>query len=101
MDRNNTRTESIKPGAAVYTDDGRFIGRVSGLTDDGLEVTQLDSDDLHERDPDELPGQEFGEGYLMWRCDGCGEMGDLNDGFPAACPDCDAPRTAITAVRED
>jgi rubrerythrin len=88
MDRNNTRTESIKPGAAVYTDDG-------------LEVTQLDSDDLHERDPDELPGQEFGEGYLMWRCDGCGEMGDLNDGFPAACPDCDAPRTAITAVRED
>lgn len=101
MSQNDAEAESIKPGSAVYTDDGRFIGRVSGLTDDGLEVTRLDSDDLHEMDPGELPGQAFGEGYLMWRCGSCGEMGDLGGEFPATCPGCDAPRTAITTVRED
>ncbi|MFW5919329.1 MAG: DUF7130 family rubredoxin-like protein, partial [Halanaeroarchaeum sp.] len=53
------------------------------------------------RDREEIPGQEFGEGYLMWRCDECGEMDDLEDGMPETCPACGAPREAIEKVLED
>jgi len=50
---------------------------------------------------EETPGQEFGEGYIMWRCTDCGEMGELDDGLPAECPNCGAPKEALAKQRED
>jgi rubrerythrin len=94
---NQSYEGSIEPGEKVYDDDGRMLGRVTSFTDEGFEIEQVDDPD----DTEELPGQEFGEGYLMWRCDDCGEMGDLDDGMPDACPVCDAPREAIEKIRED
>lgn len=93
-----TTDESIEPGEPVYTKAGQLVGRVSGFTDDGFEVETGASDGV---DQEEIPGQEFGEGYLMWQCGECGEMGELEDSIPSSCPNCDAPREALSEVRED
>jgi uncharacterized protein (DUF983 family) len=37
----------------------------------------------------------------MWHCSECGEMGDLDDGFPEARPNCDARREDLYAYLED
>ncbi|MFO7926472.1 MAG: DUF7130 family rubredoxin-like protein [Halobacteriota archaeon] len=97
-DENEIHGASIEPGEVVYDSNGRPVGRVSGLTDDGFEAEAMG---LHENEAQELPGQEFGEGYLMWRCVECGEMGELDEGLPEVCPNCSAPREAISTVRED
>ncbi|QIO24908.1 hypothetical protein [Haloarcula sp. JP-L23] len=97
-DQNNVHSPSIEPGEVVYDSDGRPVGRVSGLTDDGFEVEAIDPD---ESEIEERPGQEFGEGYLMWKCGECGEMGELDEGLPETCPNCGAPEEAISAVQED
>jgi hypothetical protein len=97
-DQNRVDNVSIEPGEAVYDGNGRAVGRVSGLTDDGFEVETMDP---NESEVEELPGQEFGEGYLMWQCGECGEMGELDEELPGPCPNCSAPREAISAVQED
>ena len=90
--------ESIEMGEIVYDSDRRAVGRVSGLTDDGFEAEMVDHGGS---ELEELPGQEFGEGYLMWKCIECGEMDELEDGMPDSCPSCGAPQEAISAVEED
>jgi rubrerythrin len=47
-----------------------------------------------------LPEQGFGEGYLVYRCGGCGAVGQLS-AFPAACPECDRGREALYYEIED
>lgn len=37
----------------------------------------------------------------MWRCEDCGAMGDLEDGIPESCPDCDAPKEHTHNSQED
>jgi rubrerythrin len=37
----------------------------------------------------------------MWRCEDCGEMGDLDDGIPEECPNCGAPKEHIHMAQED
>ncbi|QLD84876.1 hypothetical protein HWV23_03800 [Natronomonas halophila] len=93
--------EVVKPGEPVYSGDGTFLGRVSSLNEAGFEVEEIGTTDSDGVDQEELPGQEFGEGYLMWRCTECGEMGELEDDIPDSCPGCDAPREAIEEVQED
>lgn len=41
---------------------------------------------------DEERQPAFGEAELMWRCWGCGEMGDIEDDLPEECPTCGARR---------
>jgi rubrerythrin len=99
MDRENRVDEvSIGPGTPVHDSDGQLLGHVTNLTNDGFEVKFADSE---ENTGEELPGQEFGEGYLMWRCTECGEMGELEDGIPDSCPSCGAPREALINAQED
>ncbi|MFC7047178.1 hypothetical protein ACFQH6_18830 [Halobacteriaceae archaeon GCM10025711] len=111
-DTSNTaeRALSIEPGDVVYTEDGDALGVVSGFTDDGVEVDIPEDDEPvgsdvepgpGTADRETKPGQEFGEGYLMWRCDECGEMGDLEAGLPEACPNCGAPKNALYRTQED
>ncbi|QLH84616.1 DUF7130 family rubredoxin-like protein [Halosimplex pelagicum] len=104
----------IEPGSAVYDHEGNVLGVVAELSSEGFEVSitetieRVDDDGRAVvSDPDDegqaaaetdesvrtseeehVPGQEFGEGYLMWRCENCGEMGDLDDGLPSECPNC-------------
>lgn len=104
------RFPSIDPGTSVYDEDGDELGVVSGFTTDGFEVTastdagtgpERRTEDAASPTGEEPPGKEFGEGYLMWRCTECGEMGDLEEGLPGACPNCGAPKTALYSVEED
>jgi len=97
----STADESLEPGEYVYTKTGQLAGRVSGVTTDGFEIETIETDARDGVDQEEIPGKEFGEGYLMWQCEECGEMGELDDSIPAACPNCDAPREALSEVRED
>ncbi|MFD1600821.1 DUF7130 family rubredoxin-like protein [Halobellus rarus] len=97
-DQDRVHSVSIEPGELVYDGNRRLVGRVSGLTDDGFEAEVIDPDGS---EVEELPGQEFGEGYLMWRCSECGEMDELDEGLPESCPSCGAPREAISVVEED
>lgn len=95
---------TVGAGETVHDEDGTVVGvvqRVSagtftvGVVD---EVTTVDGS----FDSDEhIPGDEFGEGFLMWRCAECGEMGDLDSGRPDGCPNCGAPPEAIAKARED
>ena len=97
-EQNPVHSASIEPGELVYDSDGRLVGRVSGITDDGFEAEEVEPG---ETAVGELPGKEFGEGYLMWECTECGQMGELDEGLPGSCPNCDAPREAVSAVLED
>ncbi|WP_336136650.1 DUF7130 family rubredoxin-like protein [Natronomonas amylolytica] len=96
--QDQVHSTSIEPGELVYDSDRRLVGRVSGLTDDGFEAEKITPD---ESEVEELPGQEFGEGFLMWRCTECGEMDELDEGMPETCPNCGAPEEAISAIEED
>lgn len=118
----------IETGRVVYDGEGNPLGVISGFTSEGFEVSiteefeEVDADgtaevappdteseqarktnqeDLRTADEEQQPGQEFGEGYLMWRCDDCGEMGELDDGMPEECPNCGAEKEAIYEWRED
>jgi len=95
--------ESLAPGEPVYDDRGRLIGYVTRLTGGGFEaeIAAADEEKGGEDDEEVIPGKEFGEGYLMWRCGECGEMGDLDDGMPTTCPECGASREAISPAKED
>lgn len=114
--RDDEETASIESGDTVYDDDGRVLGIVTDFTDEGFavevieagpNVTGTDSDaessDASEGDDTEdIPGKDFGEGYLMWRCEDCGEMGELDDdGIPEECPNCGAPKEHIHMAQED
>lgn len=96
--QNQVHDVSIEPGELVYDSDHQIVGRVSGVTDDSFEAEVIDPS---EHEMEELPGQEFGEGYLMWRCIDCGEMDELSEGVPESCPNCSAPPEAIAVVEED
>lgn len=87
-------------GQTVYTADGDPVGTVRGVEEGGLFVSTRDGSEAlsieHARS-----GQAFGEAELMWRCMNCGEMGEIDDGIPEACPNCGAEREAIMYWTED
>lgn len=89
---------SVQPGEEVYDEDGNLLGVVNGVSDDGFELETVAE---NVSDTEEIPGQEFGEGYLMWRCTVCGEMDEIEDGMPESCPSCGTEKEALTQVVED
>jgi rubrerythrin len=101
-------TASIESGDTVYDDQGRVLGIVTEFTEEGFAVAVVEagasvtgSEDGRSADAEDIPGKDFGEGYLMWRCEDCGEMGDLDDGIPEECPECGAPKEHIHMAQED
>ncbi|GAA0545597.1 rubredoxin-like domain-containing protein [Halorubrum ejinorense] len=88
----------LKPGQQVYDGNGRTIGVISAITETGVEVnTNSDVDTLSLR---RAPTVNLGEGYLVWRCSECGELGDI-DQIPDHCPSCGASRETLYAYLED
>ena len=84
----------MKPGQHVYSADGTELGIVGGLTERGF-LVRVDPDSMEAE-----PGGAFGEGYVVWRCADCGEVGDLAS-VPDSCPGCGAGREALYALLED
>lgn len=98
MEDGSQRT-TVKPGQRVYDDEGTELGLIRGLTEEGFRVRLGESVDHLDLETD--PGHEFGEGYLKWRCSECGEMGDLEEGYPEECPNCGTPKRNLYAWIED
>jgi hypothetical protein len=94
-----TEEPRLAVGQTVYDDDGTELGTVRGFDEDGFFVTTRDGIAAlsieHER-----AGHAFGGAELVWRCSQCGAIGDLEN-WPAACPDCDAPREDLYYWTED
>lgn len=100
MDREPTVTSDrlLKPGQQLYDEAGREIGIIQAITDVGVKVnTHSDVDTLSLR---RAPSWNLGEGYLLWRCSECGELGDI-DQIPDHCPSCGTSKEAIYAYLED
>ncbi|WP_435358581.1 DUF7130 family rubredoxin-like protein [Haloarchaeobius sp. DFWS5] len=98
-------TTTIETGEAVYDESGSELGvvaavRASEVTvslDDGVAVDENGKRAVETEASD--PGQEFGEGYVVWRCEECGTVGELDDGLPDECPSCGSDE--VTKQRED
>ncbi|WP_238993936.1 DUF7130 family rubredoxin-like protein [Halobellus captivus] len=91
-------TRVLKPGELLYDADGAEVGTVRAITEYGVEVRTrggVETASLKQA----LRG-DSGEGYLLWRCATCGELGDLEQ-IPDRCPGCDAPREELYAYLED
>lgn len=107
---------------AVYDEEGDQIGVVDSFTDIGFQVAIHDVGTGDEEPGGDIdqggsveeaadaeggvvhqhePGQEFGEGFLMWRCDECGEMGEIEEGLPEECPNCGAEKEKLMYWTED
>lgn len=108
----------IEPGLVVYDHEGDQLGVITKMASEGFEVSireeiegvdedgyaeevdapgtegkqarETEEESLRDSQQEHNPGQEFGEGYIMWRCNNCGEMGELEDGLPTECPNCDS-----------
>ncbi|MFD1512648.1 DUF7130 family rubredoxin-like protein [Halomarina rubra] len=96
---NDIRHTTVKPGQQVFDEAGNELGIIHGLTERGFQVRIDETVEHIELETD--PGHEFGEGYLMWRCSECGEMGRLDGGYPEECPNCGTPKRDIYAWLED
>ncbi|WP_435334569.1 DUF7130 family rubredoxin-like protein [Haloarchaeobius sp. TZWWS8] len=92
-------TTAVDVGQTVCTPDGTELGEIRRFTSDGFEVALHDS--VEQADGETNPGQEFGEGYIMWRCEECGEMGELDDEMPEQCPSCGAAKEHLFRAVED
>ena len=87
-------------GQRVYDEEGNELGRVRGFEASGFFVTTREGAEAlsveHAR-----AGQAFGEAHLMWRCTECGEMGDIEEGLPETCPNCDTEKENLMYWTED
>ena len=92
----STEKREVRPGTAVYDEDGAELGVVRGFDQHGFYVT---ADDAVEVLPED-PVQSERADALMWRCWECGEMGKLED-IPEECPACGAPKEDIYYWQED
>ena len=87
-------------GQMLYTEDGSPVGTIRGMESGGLFVSLREGAESlsveHARS-----GQAFGEAELMWRCTNCGEMGEIDEGLPDQCPNCNAEREELMYWTED
>ncbi|MFD1586432.1 rubredoxin-like domain-containing protein [Halorientalis brevis] len=92
--------ESISFGEVVYNDDGNVLGEIRGMEEAGFFVTTRQGVEglsiEHARS-----GHEFGEAELVWRCTVCGEMGEIDGGLPATCPNCGTEKEDLGYWTED
>lgn len=95
-----TTADAVKLGKKVYNTDGELLGEVRGIEERGFFVTSREGVERlsieHARS-----GQKFGEAELMWRCSECGEMGEIEEGFPESCPNCGTEKENIMYWTED
>ena len=99
METSNMKAADIGVGDQVFDSEGSELGTVRGITEGGFIVSTGEGigalSVTHERS-----APEAGEAELMWRCDDCGEMGDIAD-LPGSCPNCGAAREQIYYYVDD
>jgi len=92
-------SEDLAFGMTVYDEDGTELGTIRGFDEHGFYVTIQDGIDA--LSSEHVSTGAAGEAELMWRCWECGAMGDIQEDFPEACPDCGAPKEDIYYWTED
>ena len=99
-ERSEGEAPEIDFGETLYTAEGRPVGTVRGLQEEGVFVTTRDGVEAlsveHVRS-----GQAWGMAELMWRCMECGEMGEIEGDIPEGCPSCGTVRENIMYWTED
>ena len=94
------QTVAVKLGETVYNSDGEVLGEARGIAEAGFFVSTREGVERlsieHARS-----GHGFGEAELMWRCTNCGEMGEIDEGFPDSCPNCGTEKENIMYWTED
>ena len=91
---------TVGVGQTLYTADGRAVGTVRGVDEDGVFVSVRE--DVGAFSVEHVrAGHAFGEAELVWRCTDCGEVGDLGGGLPDVCPNCGTEREALMYWTED
>ncbi|MGB9985525.1 DUF7130 family rubredoxin-like protein [Salarchaeum japonicum] len=93
-----TTPDPLERGQQVYDDSGREIGVVRAPTENGVEVATHGG--VETVSLKRAPDKSSGEGYLVWRCSECGELGDLEE-LPERCPSCGRGRELLYAYLED
>jgi len=89
-------------GTTVYAADGRELGTVRGIDDDGHELLVSLRDGVEAMSAEHVQaGGEHARAELTWGCHECGEIGRLDDALPDRCPDCGASREALYYRTED
>lgn len=86
-DATDAATQTLKPGQRLYGGTGREVGGIQGISEVGVEVNV--HGDVETTSLRHVPGMTLGEGYLLWRCSECGEVGDIEQ-LPDRCPFCGA-----------
>jgi rubrerythrin len=94
----DTTNSVLTPGQHLYDAEGREVGVIRAITDTGVEVTTRG--DVETVSLKRALDTDVGEGYLVWRCATCGELGDLDE-MPDRCPGCGANREELYAYLED
>ena len=101
MGEDQLQLEELGFGSVVYDEQGRELGTVRGVDEDGFYVTVREG--VEALSADHVRSEStFGEAELMWRCWNCGEMGTIGgSGLPEECPNCDSPKEDLYYWTED
>jgi hypothetical protein len=102
MSEDRADPERLGIGTTVYTEDGRELGTVRGIDDDGNGLLVSLRDGVEAMSAAHVQaGGEYPRAELTWGCYDCGEIGPLREGLPEECPSCGAPRTELYYREED
>lgn len=94
--------EEVAVGSTVYTEDGREVGTVRGVDDDGKGLLVSLRDGLEAMGASHVQaGGEHARAELTWGCYQCGEIRRLEEDLPGECPNCGAPREDLYYRQED
>lgn len=97
---NEQEADEVHHGEDVFNADGELLGSVRGIETGGFFVSSRNGvarlSIEHARS-----GHDFGEAELVWRCTVCGELGELDEGFPDTCPNCNTEKENIMYWTED
>lgn len=94
------QTVVVRLGEIVYNSDREVLGEARGIAEAGFFVSTREGVERlsieHARS-----GHDFGEAELMYRCTNCGEMDEIDKGFPDSCPNCGTEKENIMYWTED
>ncbi len=92
----------VSIGTAVFSEDGRKLGTVRGVDDDGRGLLVSLRDGFEAMSASHVQaGGEYPQAELTWGCYDCGEIRRLEDALPENCPDCGAAREKLYYRTED
>lgn len=97
-DATDPAAAGLDTGERIYDESGREIGVIRAVTDAGVEVDV--GGDVRRISLRHAPNENYGEGYLLWRCSECGEVGDI-EAMPDRCPSCGTGAENLYAHLED